>query len=97
MHFFAILDFIMLGPKAYAFDIGSSIRQYNHYNNLCRGGTGSATQIQQDCVNRHKISIELENNGLCAGKYNLNQFDDWNARILVREKWIPCVYKSLVD
>jgi len=97
MRFFAILVVIILAPKAYAFDIGNSIRQYNHYNNRCRGGTGSAAEIQQDCVNRTKISNELENNGLCSGKYNLSQFDDWNARILVREKWIPCLYKSLVE
>ena len=97
MRFFAILVVIILAPKGYAFDIGRSIRQWDHYNNRCRGGSGSAAEIQQDCVNRTKVSNELGNNGLCSGKYNLYQFDDWNARILVREKWIPCVYKSLVE
>jgi uncharacterized protein len=76
-------------------DITTLIRAWNRANSDCRGSTDPAI-VERSCDDRSQLSVRLERLGLCSGKYNL-PFEDWDARILVRDRWIPCIYSNLVE
>jgi hypothetical protein len=71
------------------------IADWNDANNTCRGST-DATEVAEGCLARDLAAIKLHDIGLCEGNYLLNDPNFAIATIL-REHWVPCVYKELQE
>ena len=75
-------------------DFDTLITLNNFYHSVCRGMGGLTSNW--GCERRSKTSIKLNRLGLCLGKYTLENIKTEYMMIL-RNKWIPCRYKELVD
>ena len=77
-------------------DISVEVNYWKQLNTNCRGSIDPIIALR--ACNQRKIQTKkLKSLGLCLGKYNLSRFKNWNADTLVREKWIPCIYKNLTE
>jgi hypothetical protein len=89
--------FLAAGAEVPADSINSQIQSWTELNRACRGGSGDSPKTWQACKKREAAGALLKQKGLCQGKYNLEEFSNWEAQTLVREKWIPCYYRDLAE
>ena len=69
------------------------IRQWTQANGTCRG-SNDAAKIEKYCRLRENLGKQLRNIGLCQGNY-LFDTPEFEMATILREKWIPCIYKDL--
>ncbi len=69
------------------------IDAWNQANGICRG-SNDAAKIDRYCHLRDQLDQDLQRIGLCAGNY-LFDYPDFEMATILREKWIPCIYKDL--
>ena len=104
MQIYSIATFKMMAKMAYGpadldyfsdLDINSLAWMWSASNSDCRGYS-SEFAISTFCNLRSFIGSFLEERGLCLGLYNL-PFNEWEAQIAVRNRWVPCIYEDLVQ
>ena len=104
MQIYSIATFKMMAKMAYGpadldyfsdLDINSLAWMWSASNSDCRGYS-SEFAINTFCNLRSYTGSFLEERGLCLGLYNL-PFNEWEAQIAVRNRWVPCIYEDLVQ
>lgn len=89
------MSLLFASAPAYADQISGLIVSWQDENNLCRGST-DPNVVEKSCERRDQIASELRDAGLCMGKYLLDSPDP-NIGFLLRERWVPCLYRDLTD
>ena len=104
MQIYSIATFKVMAKMAYGpadldyfsdLDINSLAWMWSASNSDCRGYS-SEFAINTFCNLRSYTGSFLEERGLCLGLYNL-PFNEWEAQIAVRNRWVPCIYEDLVQ
>lgn len=80
-------------PSSQVQKMNRLISDWDKVNTDCRGSYDRAI-IDKACTLREIVSMQLEDMGLCQGAYLLDD-PDFGMATLLREHWVPCLYKEL--
>ncbi|MCC0075340.1 MAG: hypothetical protein H6898_01980 [Rhodobacter sp.] len=84
-----------LGQSFSGYGIRSLIEAWGRANGECRGT--DPAMVEAACRLRDRVlAPALSAHDLCLGVYSL-PFNDFQAMILVRNHWLPCVYNELTE
>jgi len=84
-----------LGQSFASYGIRQLIESWGRANGECRGN--DPAMVEAACRLRDQVlALALSAHDLCLGVYSL-PFDDFQAMVLVRNHWLPCVYDDLTE